>query len=167
MLAAYLQLDSFLLRCPRTLRSLAAVILVAGCSLLVVSLLKQSGIFYEAELGMVQVLASHPFYMSAQEAQINLMSDGANSLLCLAIALYFSLVLLREKRGGVQCIIVLLGLITMAVASLCAVFYGGVLNLSAPMSCLFITWIAAAAAGELRRLHQFLAQQARVTQEKP
>lgn len=163
MLERYLQITKLLLSCPQYVRWLVAVLILAGCSMLTISILKQSGIFYEAELAMIQVLASHPFYMSAQEAQVNMMGEGANHWLCLGIALYFTPVLLRERRGGVQCLIVMLGLIALALASTCAVFFGGVLNLWAPMSCLFITWVITAAAGELRRLHQIILQHAQET----
>lgn len=165
MLHAYLQLTMQVQRCPRVLRWLAAFTLLVLIALGLVWSLAQWGVFYEAELILVQFFASHPFYMSAQEAQVELLGDGANVALCSAIALYSTLVLLRERRGWVQGLIVMLGLLVMIVASASAVFWGGILNLSAAMSSLFISWVLAASAHELGEIHQKIIQRAQASRE--
>ncbi len=152
MVQSYKRLTQKLVALPRSLRWLGGIMLLSAIALGGVELLRQSGLFFEAELWQVQMLASHPFYMSAQEAQISLLSPASTCWICALLAPYASLVLLREKGFARQCLMVFLALLVMVVASLSAVFVGGVLNLMEPMCCLLMTW---ALCGLARLLHLF------------
>ncbi len=126
---------------PCFLKCSGGLALLSASALLCTYWLSLTGLFYEAELALVQLLANHPFYMSAEEAQHSLLEPAPIAWICVALSLYFTAVLLREKRPWVQLGIVMLAQLVMAVASLCAVFWGGILNMSAPMCSLLLCWL--------------------------
>lgn len=150
----YIKLSRALLWLPHPLRWLGRVVLLAALSLLATLLLGSMGLFYEAELQLVQILANHPFYMTAEEAQQSFLSDDSITCLCAMLALYYSAILLRERRAGVQCAIVTLSLLILLVACLCAVFWGGILNMSAPITCLLLCWAFTSSTQLITQLFQ-------------
>ncbi|MFI3244345.1 MAG: hypothetical protein R3Y56_08855 [Akkermansia sp.] len=160
MLSLYLKLSCYLLRLPCAWRRLLAVLLLAFVALLATNGVGMLGFYDEAELFLVSIFANHPFYMSAEEAQWSILSAGATGWLCVLLACYAAAILLHESRLAWQVAMLALSLLVLAVASCCAVFWGGVLNVSAPACCLFFVFLCSQLVRPLGWLHRFILKRA-------
>ncbi len=158
MLALYAKLSRLLLLLPCTLRCLLAVLLLAALALLATYGLSMTGFYYEAELALVEFFANHPFYMTAEEAQHSMLSPESTAWFCVGVACYACAIFLQEHRLGMQFGILLLSLIVLVVASCCAVFWGGILNVCPVVVCLVFSFVVALLAQGLGKLHHYLIQ---------
>ena len=112
--------------------------------LLCVMVLMLSGAMEWLELEQIRFLGGNPFYIDAAvEAQNSLMGPAGLFGISIAVTLYLSLVLLRERRfsGRIQIIIPAVAVLIMP-GMLC-VLWGGVLNMAAPVTAALATWLAA------------------------
>lgn len=104
------------------------------------------------ELEQIRFLGGNPFFIGAEEAQISLLGPAGTFWLCVAVTLWLSAVLLRERRflGRVQ--IMLPALVALALPGLLCVLWGGVLNMANVLLCAALCWLGA----ELRPLARAL-----------
>lgn len=107
----------------------------------VVVVLMLSGGLYELELEQVRLLGGSPFFISAEEAQISLLSPAGTFILCVAVTLYLSLAHLREPRFGGRLQMALLSVVALGLPGLLCVLWGGVLNMAAPLICALMCWM--------------------------
>ncbi len=156
MLAIYRKWNCCLQSLPCALRRLGVLVLLAGLSLLASYGLSLTGLYYEAELVLVELFANHPFYMTAEEAQHSMLSTTGTAWLCVGLACYASAIFLRERRLGMQVGILGLSLLVLLVASCCAVFWGGILNICPPVVCLMMSFVFAVLAQQVGKLHRHI-----------
>lgn len=109
--------------------------------LITVLLLMQTGVLYEIELEQVRFLGGAPFFISAQEAQVSLLSVGGMFGICVIVTLYLSLVYLREPRFSGRLQVAAVSTAALAIPGLLCVLWGGVLNMAAPIICSLGCWL--------------------------
>ena len=110
--------------------------------LAVVLLLMLCGVVDELGLQQVRYLAGPPFYMSALEAQVDLLGMGGIFFISVLVTLYTSFILLRERSFVQRALYALLLLVALALPGILCVLWHGVLNMSAPLLCVLLTWLA-------------------------
>lgn len=111
--------------------------------LIAVLVLMQTGVLYEIELEQVRFLGGAPFFISAEEAQVSLLSVGGMFGVCVAVTLYLSIVYLREPRFSGRLQVAFVSTAALAIPGLLCVLWGGVLNMAAPIICSLGCWVLA------------------------
>lgn len=126
----------------------------AGLSFAVLVLLvvlTACGLMQYLEWEQIRFLGGAPFFIGAEEAQINLLGPAGIFSLCLLVTFYLSLVLLREQSFCGRLQISLLALTALALPGILCVLWGGVLNMNAPVICALTCWLGAEALHFYRR----------------
>ncbi len=121
-------------------RMLARWMGVSVAVLLLTVVFMLSGVLEELENRQIAILGGHPFYMPAEEMQVNLMGPVGTFCLCAVVTLYLSAVMLREHRYGRRTQVAFLAAVALALPGLMSVFWGGVLNMAAPVFCVVALW---------------------------
>ncbi len=123
--------DAFLLRwVSLSIGVLGSVVIMQACRL-----------FRLLDEAQLLILAGHPFYMSAEDAQVTLLSSGWQFAACVGITLYFGAVLMMQRRLGRRSHICLLAAAALALPGLLCVLWHGVLYVSQPLTCIFLLWL--------------------------
>lgn len=118
----------------------------AGLSLAVlvfIIALTAAGVMQQLEWEQIRFLGGSPFYIGAEEAQISLLGPAGIFALCVAVTLYISLVLLRERRFSGRLQVGILAVVALALPGVLCVLWGGVLNMAAPVICVLACWFGA------------------------
>ena len=123
--------DHFLLRWA--LLSFAVLVLIIVLTLL--------GTMQQLEWEQIRFLGGSPFYIGAEEAQVNLLGPAGIFALCLVVTLYLALVLLRERSFAGLLQVGLLAVVALALPGILCVLWGGVLNMAAPVICALACWL--------------------------
>ncbi len=142
-------------------RQLAGWMLASLATLLPVVWLMLSGRLVPLGDAQVRLLASHPFHMTAEEAQVSFLTPVGTFFVCLLLTLWLAAVLLREHRFTLRCQVCFLAAVATAIPGLLCVLWGGVLEVAAPLLCIAVLWVLmvpVAACGRLlnglMRLHR-------------
>lgn len=98
------------------------------------------------------VLAGDPFYLSAQDAQVSLLTPGATFGVCVCVTLYLGAVLLRQKRMGKRNHLCLLAAVAIALPGVMCVLWHGVLYVAQPLMCILLMWLAVVPCSLIRRM---------------
>ena len=123
--------DHFLLRWA--LLSFAVLVLIIVLTLL--------GTMQQLEWEQIRFLGGSPFYIGAEEAQVNLLGSAGIFALCLVVTFYLALVLLRERSFAGRLQVGLLAVVALALPGILCVLWGGVLNMAAPVICALACWL--------------------------
>ena len=123
--------DHFLLRWA--LLSFAVLVLIIVLTLL--------GTMPQLEWEQIRFLGGSPFYIGAEEAQVNLLGPAGIFALCLVVTFYLALVLLRERSFAGRLQVGLLAVVALALPGILCVLWGGVLNMAAPVICALACWL--------------------------
>ncbi len=123
--------DHFLLRWA--LLSFAVLVLIIVLTLL--------GTMQQLEWEQIRFLGGSPFYIGAEEAQVNLLGPAGIFALCLVVTFYLALVLLRERSFAGRLQVALLAVVALALPGILCVLWGGVLNMAAPVICALACWL--------------------------
>ena len=123
--------DHFLLRWA--LLSFAVLVLIIVLTLL--------GTMQQREWEQIRFLGGSPFYIGAEEAQVNLLGPAGIFALCLVVTFYLALVLLRERSFAGRLQVGLLAVVALALPGILCVLWGGVLNMAAPVICALACWL--------------------------
>ena len=123
--------DHFLLRW--SLLSFAVLVLIIVLTLL--------GTMQQLEWEQIRFLGGSPFYIGAEEAQVNLLGPAGIFALCLVVTFYLALVLLRERSFAGRLQVALLAVVALALPGILCVLWGGVLNMAAPVICALACWL--------------------------
>ncbi len=121
-------------------RRLAAWIALCLATLLPVVLLLLGGALSAWDDTQLRLLGGHPFYISAEEAQVSLLSPSATFLFCSLFTLWLAAVLLREHRYARRTQVAFLAALALALPGLICVLWGGVLYVAAPLACVLLLW---------------------------
>lgn len=97
------------------------------------------------------ILAGHPFYMSAEDAQVTLFSQGSTFAACVAITLYLGAVLLLQQRMSRRNHICLLAAVAVFMPGLMCVLWHGVLYVTQPLVCILLMWVILVPLSLIRR----------------
>lgn len=111
--------------------------------LVLMVVLTAAGTMQYLEWEQIRFLGGAPFFIGAEEAQINLLGPAGIFGLCLAVTFYLALVLLRERRFSGRLQISLLAATALALPGILCVLWGGVLNMAAPLICALACWLGA------------------------
>lgn len=98
------------------------------------------------------LLAGDPFYLTAQDAQVTLLSAGEMFALCVVITLYLGAALLRQKRLARRSHLCLLAAVAISLPGLMCVLWHGVLYVAQPLACVILLWLALVPCAFARRL---------------
>lgn len=98
------------------------------------------------------LLAGDPFYLSAQDAQMSLLSPGATFAVCVGITLYLAAVLLRTPEIGRRNHLCLLAAVAIGLPGVMCVLWHGVLYVAQPLMCVLLLWLAVVPCSLIRRL---------------
>lgn len=98
------------------------------------------------------LLAGDPFYLSAADAQLSLLSPGATFGACVCLTLYLGAVLLRMPRMGQRNHLCLLAAVAVALPGVMCVLWHGVLYVAQPLMCVLLLWLAVVPCTWIRRL---------------
>lgn len=109
--------------------------------LLLLMIFMISGYYEALETRQIMMLCGEPFLIEAEKIQQPLLSPQVLFAICVALTLYLSLVLLREASWGRRTQICFLVAVTVALPGLLCVFWGGLVNPSAPMFCVAALWL--------------------------
>ncbi len=121
-------------------RLFAAWMLLCLVTLVPVVVLMLHGCFAPLEDAQLRLLAGHPFYISAEEAQVSLLSPVGTFCLCTLLVLWLAAVLLREPRLGRRTQVAFLSALALVLPGLICVLWGGVLYVVAPLACVAVLW---------------------------
>lgn len=113
--------------------SFSVLVLMVALSLL--------GVMQLLEWEQIRFLCGSPFYMGAEEAQVNLLGPGGIFALCLAVTFYLALVLLRENSFAGRLQVGVLAVAALVLPGILCVLWGGVLNMAAPVICALACWL--------------------------
>lgn len=113
------------------------------CVLVLIVILTAAGAMQYLEWEQIRFLGNSPFYIGAEEAQINLLGPAGIFSLSLAVTLYLALVLLRERRFCGRLQVGLLSVVALALPGILCVLWGGILNMAAPVICALACWLGA------------------------
>lgn len=97
------------------------------------------------------VLAGDPFYLSAADAQVSLLSHGATFGACVCLTLYMAAVLLRMPRLGQRNHLCLLAAVAVGLPGVMCVLWHGVLYVAQPLVCVLLLWLAVVPGSMIRR----------------
>lgn len=89
----------------------------------------------------LRILAGHPFYISAEDIQVSLLSPVAIFAVCVGIILYLGGVLLRCRSYVRRSHICLLAAVAIAMPGLLCVLWHGVFYVGQPLMCLAVLWL--------------------------
>ena len=123
--------DHLLLRWA--LLSFAVLVLIIVLTLL--------GTMQQLEWEQIRFLGGSPFYIGAEEAQVNLLGPAGIFALCLVVTFYLALVLLRERSFAGRLQVGVLAVVALALPGILCVLWGGVLNMAAPVICALACWL--------------------------
>ncbi len=124
----------------RTDRHLAVwFALILGTLLPMVCLLL-SGALAALDEAQLRLLAGHPFYIGAEEAQVSLLSPVGTFVLCTLLSFWLAAVLVRERRYARRSQVAFLAALALALPGLICVLWGGVLYVAAPLACILFLW---------------------------
>ncbi len=143
--------------CSRADRRMAAWIALSLATLLPVVGLLLSGAFEPWDEAQLRLLAGHPFYIGAEEAQLSLLSPVSTFILCVLSTLWLSAVLVYEHRYSRRSQAAFLAALAMALPGLICVLWGGVLYVAPPLACVLLLWcytVPLAALWQLLRLRR-------------
>lgn len=90
----------------------------------------------------IKVLAAHPFYLSAEEAQVSLLSNGWIFTECVFLSFYLGAVLLSQESLLKRSYICFLALPAFGLPGLLCVLWHGVLYVAQPLVCILLLWLA-------------------------
>ncbi len=121
-------------------RLFAAWMLLCLFTLAPVVYLMLSGMLAPFEDAQLRLLAGHPFYISAEEAQVALLSPVGTFCLCAGLTLWLAAVLLREPRLSRRSQVAFLAALALVLPGLMCVLWGGVLYVAAPLVCVLLLW---------------------------
>lgn len=113
------------------------------CVLALVVFLTANGTMQYLEWEQIRFLGGAPFYIGAEEAQVNLLGPAGIFGLCLAVTFYLALVLLRERRFTGRLQIGLLAACVLALPGILCVLWGGILNMASPLIAALACWLGA------------------------
>ncbi len=99
------------------------------------------GVFRWMNIVQLQVLAGHPFYLSAEDAQVSLLSKGWTFAECVAVTLYIGAALMAQKRFLKRSYICLLAVLALGLPGLLCVLWHGVLFVAQPICCIVLLWL--------------------------
>ncbi len=136
----------------RTDRRLALWMLLSLATLLPVVTLLLSGTLAPWDDAQLRLLAGHPFYIGAEEAQVSLLSPRGTFTLCLVLTLWLAAILVRERRCGRRTQLLFLAALATALPGLLCVLWDGVLYTAAPLACLLLLWLYSVPLAALYRL---------------
>ena len=111
------------------------------CVLVLIVVLGLLGVMQQLEWEQIRFLGGSPFYIGAEEAQVNLLGPAGIFALCMAVTFYLSLVLLRERRFAGRLQVSILAVVALALPGILCVLWGGVLNMAAPVICALTCWL--------------------------
>ena len=111
--------------------------------LVLVVVLTAAGCMQYLEWEQIRLLGGSPFFIGAEEAQINLLGPAGTFALCLGVTFYLALALLREHRFTGRIQVGMLATVALALPGLLCVLWGGVLNMAAPVICSLACWLGA------------------------
>ena len=111
------------------------------CVLVLMVVLSLLGVMQQLEWEQIRFLCGSPFYMGAEEAQVNLLGPAGIFSLCLAVTFYLALVLLREKSFAGRLQVGVLAAAALVLPGILCVLWGGVLNMAAPVICALACWL--------------------------
>ncbi len=123
---------------PLLLRWLLLCVPILACVVLLMAL----GFYTEIELWLISILAQHPIYLTAEEAQHNLLSNQDAFILTACTTLYLGLVLLRESSPNRRWLLLSLAVLTTMLAIPLGALYGGILNTGAILTAILLLGIA-------------------------
>ena len=89
----------------------------------------------------LRLLAGHPFYLSAEDAQVSLLSPVASFSLCVVITLYLSAILMRRRSLVSRSHIALLAAVAVALPGIIGILWHGVLYVGQMLLCIFFLWL--------------------------
>ncbi len=121
-------------------RLLAQWIGLTLATLLPLVLLMVSGHLIPLEDAQLRLIAGHPFYLGAEEAQISLLGPVGTFCLCTLITLWLAGTLLREPQLARRTQIAALTAVAITLPGLMCVLWGGVLYIIAPLTCVALLW---------------------------
>ncbi len=147
-----MNIRSFCQGLNRTDRHLAAWMLLSLATLLPVVCLLLSGGFAACDEAQLRLLAGHPFYIGAEEAQVSLLSPVGTFLLCALLVLWLAAVLVRERRAARRSQLAFMAALAMLLPGLICVLWGGVLYVAAPLACVLLLWLYAVPVAALLRV---------------
>ena len=119
---------------------LAALVALQACRLFMP--------LYECQL---LILAGDPFYMTAQDAQVALLTPAGTFAVCVGITLYLGAVMLRQPRLGRRNHLCLLAAVAVALPGLMCVLWHGVLYVAQPLVCIALLWLVLVPGALIRR----------------
>ncbi len=111
-----------------------------------------TGTMAPLEDAQLRLLAGHPFYISAEEAQVSLLSPVGTFTLCALLTLWLAAVLLREPRLVRRTQVAFLAALSLVLPGLICVLWGGVLYMAAPLTCVVLLWLFSVLLAGLWRL---------------
>ena len=109
--------------------------------LVLIIVLTLLGTMQQLEWEQIRFLGGSPFYIGAEEAQVNLLGPAGIFALCLVVTFYLALVLLRERSFAGRLQVGLLAVVALALPGILCVLWGGVLNMAAPVICALACWL--------------------------
>lgn len=112
-------------------------VIAPGC----VVALQLTDFFERCDEQQLRILAGHPFYISAEDVQVTLLSPPVTFAICVGIALYLGAVLLRCRSYARRSHICLLAAVAIAMPGLLCVLWHGVLYVGQPLTCLAALWL--------------------------
>ncbi len=107
----------------------------------VVLLLRFTGLYELIDEWQLRILAGHPFYISALDVQISLLSPVATFAVCVGLTFYLGGVLLRCRSYARRSHICLLAAVALAMPGLLCVLWHGVLYVGQPLLCVVLIWL--------------------------
>lgn len=123
-------------------------VVAPGC----VVLLQLTGFFEMFDEQQLRILAGHPFYISASDVQVTLVSPVASFAICVGTALYLGIVLLRCRSYSRRSHICLLAAVAIALPGLLCVLWHGVFYVSQPLVCLAVLWLLLVPCSFVKRI---------------
>lgn len=109
-------------------------------TLLAVALLMLFGVTEWLELEQIRFLGGNPFYIGAEEAQESLLSPAGQFGLCIVVTAYLGIVLLREHHFTWRLTMLTAAFMVLLLPGMLCVLWGGILNMSAPLAAVLLTW---------------------------
>ena len=97
------------------------------------------------------LLAGDPFYLSAADAQVSLLSPGGMFGVCVGLTLYLGAVLLRVPRLVQRSHLCLLAAVAAALPGVMCVLWHGVLYVAQPLVCVLLLWLVVVPCSAIRR----------------
>lgn len=118
--------------------------------LAVLVLLQVCRVFEALDMQQLRILAGHPFYLSAEDAQVSLFSPGKTFSVCVLLTLYLGATLLQQRMSR-RNHICLLAAVAVFMPGLMCVLWHGVLYVAQPLVCILLLWLILVPLSLLRR----------------